>query len=357
MASSKACWFNIIVFFNDTFCLKSGTRHINLLSRIDPYKSGRLPDKILIYRYQALSIVRWVRKRSSTEMQSFGVSKREGHDSSRFYSRKLYRQNPPNNGESDGDSRYGENHIEPKNLNKLFCKSSERMNELPDYSVHLMVTSPPYNVGKDYDQDLSVKEYRNLLKQVFKETFRVLVYGGRACINVANLGRKPYIPLHSYIIEDMYELGFLMRGEIIWNKAASSGSSTAWGSWQSASNPTLRDVHEYVLVFSKGSFYRNSHNKENTITKGEFLTFTKSTWDFPAESATRVGHPAPFPIELPYRCIQLYTFKGEVVLDPFCGIGSTSIAAIKSGRQFVGYDINKEYVKIANSRVNQLLLH
>src|SRR3712207_416076 len=115
-------------------------------------------------------------------------------------------------------------------------------------------------------------------------------------------------------------LPIFMRGEIIWNKAASSGISTAWGSWQSASNPTLRDVHEYVLMFSKGTFYRSSHNKENTITKGEFLTFTKSTWDFPAESATRASHPAPFPIELPYRCIQLYTFKGEVVLDPFCGI-------------------------------------
>jgi modification methylase len=216
-----------------------------------------------------------------------------------------------------------------------------------------MVTSPPYNVGKDYDQDLSVKEYRSLLKQIFKETFRVLVYGGRACINIANLGRKPYIPLHSYIIEDMYELGFIMRGEIIWNKAASSGVSTAWGSWQSASNPTLRDVHEYVLVFSKGSFSRSSHNKENTITKCEFLTFTKSIWNFPAESATRVGHPAPFPIELPYRCIQLYTFKGEVVLDPFCGIGSTCIAAMKSGRQFVGYDVNKEYIEIANSRITQ----
>ncbi|MDQ5843361.1 MAG: site-specific DNA-methyltransferase [Thermoproteota archaeon] len=290
-------------------------------------------------------------------MQSFGVSKRECHDSSRFYSRKLYRQNITNKWEGNGGSRYEEKSIEPQNLNKLFCKSSEKMDELPDYSVHLMVTSPPYNVGKDYDQDLSVKEYRNLLKQVFKETFRVLVFGGRVCINVANLGRKPYIPLHSYIIEDMYELGFLMRGEIIWNKAASSGISTAWGSWQSASNPTLRDVHEYVLVFSKGSFHRSSYNKENTITKDEFLAFTKSTWDFPAESATRVGHPAPFPIELPYRCIQLYTFKGEVVLDPFCGTGSTSIAAIKSGRQFVGYDINKEYVEIANSRVNQLLLH
>jgi DNA modification methylase len=313
--------------------------------------------KFLSMDRKALSTMSQYRKRISTETQAFGVSKRESHDSSRFYSRKLYRQSTTNNGESNSEHKYAENRIEPQNLNKLFCKSSERMDELPANSVHLMVTSPPYNVGKDYDQDLSIKEYRGLLKQVFKETFRVLVFGGRACINIANLGRKPYIPLHSYIIEDMHELGFLMRGEIIWNKAASSGISTAWGSWQSASNPTLRDIHEYVLIFSKGTFYRSSNNKENTITKEEFLTFTKSTWDFPAESATRTGHPAPFPIELPYRCIQLYTFKGEVVLDPFCGIGSTCIAAIKSGRHFVGYDVSSEYVEIANRRINHLLLH
>jgi modification methylase len=147
-----------------------------------------------------------------------------------------------------------------------------------------------------------------------------------------------------------------MRGEIIWNKSASSGISTAWGSWQSASNPALRDVHEYVLIFSKGSFYRSSYNKENTITKGEFLTFTRSIWDFP-ESATRVRHPAPFPIELLYRCIQLYTFKEEVVLDPFCGIDSTCVAALKSGRQFVGYDVSKEYVEIANKRISRLFVH
>jgi site-specific DNA-methyltransferase (adenine-specific) len=115
-------------------------------------------------------------------------------------------------------------------------------------------------------------------------------------------------------------------------------------------------VHEYVLIFSKGTFHRSSNNRENTITKDEFLAFTRSTWNFPAESATRTGHPAPFPIELPYRCIQLYTFKGEVVLDPFCGIGSTCIAAIKSGRHFVGYDVSKEYVEIANRRINHLLL-
>ncbi len=228
------------------------------------------------------------------------------------------------------------------------------MEELPDSSVHLMVTSPPYNVGKEYDKDLTMDDYRQLLKNVFKETKRVLVNGGRACVNVANLGRKPYLPLHSFIIQDMSKLGFLMRGEIIWNKSASAGTSTAWGSWQSASNPTLRDVHEYIMIFSKGSYSR-SKDREDTITKDEFLTFTKSIWDFPTESARRVGHPAPFPVELPYRCIQLYTFRGDVVLDPFCGVGSTCLAAIKSGRHFVGYDINEEYVRIATRRATEAL--
>jgi site-specific DNA-methyltransferase (adenine-specific) len=295
-------------------------------------------------------------KQISTETLGFRFSRRESHDSSRFYGRKLYGKDTSINRESNDGDKQEENGIKVQNLNKVFCRDSVRMDELPNYSVHLVVTSPPYNVGKDYDKDLSMNEYRSLLRRIFKEIFRVLVHGGRACINLANLGRKPYIPLHSYIIHDMLELGFLMRGEIIWNKAASSGVSTAWGSWQSASNPTLRDVHEYVLVFSKGSFSRSSHGKENTITRDEFLTFTKSIWDFPAESANRIGHPAPFPIELPYRCIQLYTFKGEVVLDPFCGAGSTCIAAIKSGRQFVGYDTNEEYLEIANRRINRALV-
>ena len=257
------------------------------------------------------------------------------------------------NGKSEGQD-YLETPIPVDNLDKVYCKSSEKMDELPDSSIHLMVTSPPYNVGKDYDQDLSIEDYLSLLRSVFKETHRVLVTGGRVCINVANLGRKPYIPLHSYIIQVMADLGFLMRGEVIWNKSASSGTSTAWGSWQSASNPTLRDTHEYILIFSKGSFSRPKF-REDTISKEEFLTFTKSVWDFPAESARRVGHPAPFPVELPRRCIELYSFKGDVILDPFCGVGSSCLAAIKTERHFVGYDTNRNYVEIANKRINDLL--
>jgi site-specific DNA-methyltransferase (adenine-specific) len=150
----------------------------------------------------------------------------------------------------------------------------------------------------------------------------------------------------------MIDYGFLMRGEIIWDKAASASTSTAWGSWQSASNPTLRDTHEYILVFSKGTFKREKiEGRESTISKEEFLEFTKSVWDFASESARKVGHPAPFPVELPYRLIQLYTYSNEIVLDPFMGSGQTALAALKTGRHFVGYELNEEYLQLAKSRI------
>jgi site-specific DNA-methyltransferase (adenine-specific) len=225
------------------------------------------------------------------------------------------------------------------------------MDDIPDYSIHLMVTSPPYNVTKEYDKDLSLNEYRAFLKRVFKETYRVLVTGGRACINIANLGRKPYIPLHTYIIQDMLDIGFLMRGEIIWNKASSASPSTAWGSWLSAGNPVLRDIHEYILIFSKESFSRKKDHKQDTISKEDFLEWTKSVWTFPAVSARSIGHPAPFPEELPHRLIQLYAFKKDIVLDPFCGSGTTCLTALKDGRHYIGYDTVDEYVKLAVQRI------
>ena len=236
----------------------------------------------------------------------------------------------------------------------MLCMDSTRMN-LPDSSVHLMVTSPPYNVGKEYDADLNLDEYFALLDGVFAETHRVLVSGGRACINIANVGRKPYIPYHKFIIDSMTKAGFLMRGEVIWDKGAGAGVSTAWGSWKSASNPILRDVHEYILVFCKGKYKRSSKAKVSTISKEEFLEFTKSIWTFGPESAKKVGHPAPFPVELPYRCIQLYTFQNEVVLDPFAGLGTTAIAALKTNRHFVCLDSNKVYIEAATKRIHQYM--
>jgi len=287
------------------------------------------------------------RKSKGTETKKFGVSKREGHDSTIFYSGRLYRDFKIDEGKPEV-----ENLIPPEVLDKVLCQDARDMGNIPDSSIHLMVTSPPYNVGKEYDEDLNLNEYLALLRTVFTETYRVLINGGRACINIANVGRKPYIPYHKFIIDTMLEVGFFMRGEIIWDKGAGAGVSTAWGSWMSASNPTLRDTHEYILVFSKGKFTRNGKGKETTISRDEFLEFTKSVWEFPPESAERVGHPAPFPIELPYRCIQLYTFKGEVVLDPFCGVGATCLAAIKTGRHFIGIDVNSDYVEKAKKRIS-----
>ncbi len=288
-----------------------------------------------------------IKQKKGTQTSSFGTPGRINHDSSLFYSSRLYEQLP-----KEQKVQYEENPIPPQFLDKTLCKSSEQMEELPDSSVHLMVTSPPYNVGKEYDEDLSLEEYLEFLKKVWKEVYRVLVPGGRICINIANLGRKPYIPLHAFIVRDILDLGYLMRGEIIWNKASSASPSTAWGSWQSPSNPTLRDVHEYILVFSKGTFSRkNIKKRKSTISKEEFLELTKSVWQFPAEPANKVGHPAPFPVELPYRLIQLYTYEDEVVLDPFIGSGQTAIAAVKTGRHYVGYDIEKEYVSLAESRI------
>jgi site-specific DNA-methyltransferase (adenine-specific) len=287
--------------------------------------------------------------RTGTSTSSFGTPGRIGHDASKFYESRLYEGL-----KKEKKVRYIENEIPQACRNQIFCKSSEHMEELPDNSIHLMITSPPYNASKDYDDNLSLAEYLRLLKQVWTETYRVLVPGGRACINIANLGRKPYIPLHTYIIEDMQEIGFLMRGEIIWNKASSASPSTAWGSWLSAANPVLRDVHEYILVFCKDSFSRNREERENTIQKEEFLEWTKSVWTFPAVSAKKIGHPAPFPEELPHRLIQLYSFKGDAVLDPFAGSGTTCLSALKSERCYVGYDISEEYIRLANRRMESV---
>jgi site-specific DNA-methyltransferase (adenine-specific) len=295
-----------------------------------------------------------MKKTKGTQTSAFGTNGRINHDSSKFYNSKLYK-------ELDNQYNYkkiidkNENELPVELVNKFILGSAEKMQDLPDNSIHLMITSPPYNASKEYDKDLSLKEYFQFLENSFRETYRVLVNGGRACINVANLGRKPYIPLSDYISKMMIDIGFNMRGEIIWNKAASASPSTAWGSWQSASNPTLRDIHEYILVFSKGDYKRVKGKKENTISKEDFLEWTKSVWNIKAESAKKIKHPAPFPEELPHRLIQLYSFTGDIILDPFMGSGTTALAALKLKRKFVGYEIVTDYIQLAQERIQSYL--
>lgn len=243
------------------------------------------------------------------------------------------------------------------------------MDEIADCSVALVVTSPPYFAGKAYETELgsgvvpaSYVEYLDMLRGVFSECRRVLEPGGRIVVNVANLGRRPYRSLSADVITILQDdLGLLLRGEIVWQKQRGATGSCAWGSFRSPVNPVLRDVSERLVVASKGRFDRAKKPaqrarlglpSEPTISGDEFLEATLDVWEFPAESATRVGHPAPFPVALVERCIQMNTFAGDVVLDPFMGSGTTAVAAIRTGRHYLGYDADPSYVTLAESRVS-----
>ena len=234
--------------------------------------------------------------------------------------------------------------------NIIFNKSAEKMDDLIDNCVSLTVTSPPYNVGKLSDNNLSDENYWKLMRQCFKEVYRVTESGGRLVLNVANLGRKPYIPFSNMFTDLMLDLGFLMRGEIIWQKSKGANANFAWGSWLSASNPVIRDIHEYCLVFSKEGMSKGSKGK-STIEKEEFMESTLSIWNINPARAKKIGHPAPFPVELAERFINLYSYEKDLILDPFIGSGTTALAASKLKRNYIGYEVNAEYCKLAEKRL------
>lgn len=234
--------------------------------------------------------------------------------------------------------------------NIIFNKSAEKMDDLIDNCISLTVTSPPYNVGKLSDNNLSDEDYWKLMRQCFKEVYRVTESGGRLVLNVANLGRKPYIPFSNMFTDLMLDLGFLMRGEIIWQKSKGANANFAWGSWLSASNPVIRDIHEYCLVFSKEGMSKGSKGK-STIEKEEFMESTLSIWNINPARAKKIGHPAPFPVELAERFINLYSYEKDLILDPFIGSGTTALAASKLKRNYIGYEVNAEYCKLAEKRL------
>lgn len=301
----------------------------------------------------------------STSTSNFGISRRESHDSSTFYARfQLPR--------TSLDDTLGE---PPAGLGDgCFLGDSRRMT-LPDGSrlasntVALVVTSPPYFAGKQYEEALgegdvpaSYIDFLEMLHSVFKECVRVLEPGGRIAVNVANLGRKPYRSLSADVLRIFEDLGLLLRGEVIWQKGQGSAGNCAWGSFRSAANPVLRDITERVLIASKGRFDRarspqqrraEGRPHENTLTSDEFMSATLDLWQMEPESARRVNHPAPFPVELPERLIHLYTYKDDLVLDPFMGSGTTLVAARRTERRGIGFDLDPEYVDIARRRVAQ----
>ena len=306
-------------------------------------------------------------RRKPTSTSDFGVGRREAHDASAFYERFA----APRVSQDEDVNPYGlRDEIWPIDARAMDI-GGERIKA---NSVALVVTSPPYFAGKAYEKDLtadhipsSYLEYLDMLRGVFAVCVDKLEPGGRIAVNVANLGRKPYRSLSADVISILQDdLGLLLRGEIIWSKGKSTSGNCAWGSFQSAANPTLRDLTERVVVASKGRFDRALTRKqreaqglpfENTIYRDDFMDWATDVWEIDAESATRVGHPAPFPVELPQRLIELYTYRDDLVLDPFMGAGSTAVAAVRTHRHFVGFDIDESYVRAAKERVAAEVAH
>lgn len=287
----------------------------------------------------------------STKTTDFGVSRREGHDSSDFYNRRIV-----TDAQKVTNNDFIPNSGDPQDyewVNRFYCSDSRNLGQLTDRSIALAFTSPPYAVGKEYDQDWSLGEYRDLIIAVGEQVYRKLITGGRYVVNVVGLGRTPYIPMQALFWQWHTELGFLPMGDIIWRKGKGANGCCTWGSWMSAKAPRLRDTHEYLQVYCKEAYTRPDKG-ESTISREEFMSATLSIWEIPPESARRVGHPAPFPIALAERVIQLYSYKGDIVLDPFMGSGTTCLAAQKLGRFWVGVDISKDYFYLAERRMDNL---
>lgn len=300
------------------------------------------------------------RRRQSTSTSSFGVSRREGHDASAFYDRFPV----PEISEDNAISPHA-------CLDRLWVGDARQLDtigEVADSSVALVVTSPPYFAGKEYEEAVGQGHipadyvaYLEMLHDVFEVCVQKLEPGGRIAVNVANLGRRPYRSLSADVIAILQDrLGLLLRGEVIWYKSKGAGGSCAWGSFQRPGNPVLRDLTERVVIASKGRFDRalpaversdRELPSEGTAFVDEFMEATTDVWEIRPESATRVGHPAPFPVELPQRLIDLYTYRGDLILDPFMGAGSTAVAAVRTGRHFIGFDTDKGYIKLAGQRV------
>ena len=290
------------------------------------------------------------------------MGRREGHDASTFYDRFPVP-------EISHDSRV----VRPtaESLDRLWVGDARDMDahgQVADGSVALVATSPPYFAGKEYEEAVGqghipadYLDYLKMLEAVLAECVRKLEPGGRVAVNVANLGRRPYRSLSADLIRILQDrLGLLLRGEVIWRKARGAAGNCAWGSFQRPSNPVLRDLTERVVLASKGRFDRavpaaeravRGLPSEGTAPVDEFMEATTDVWEIPSASATRVGHPAPFPVELPQRLIDLYTYRGDLVLDPFMGAGTTAVAAVRTGRHYAGFDTDAGYVALAEERI------
>lgn len=238
-------------------------------------------------------------------------------------------------------------------FNQFLCGDVlDMMKKIPNSSIHFAVTSPPYNVGKDYDNHndkMKHQDYLDWLYKVWEETKRVLVPGGRFAINIAPTGIRDFVAIHHDYIEQMKKLGMKFRTEILWYKQTML-KRTAWGSFKSPANPHIVPSWEYVLIFTKDQDRLDGDPKMADITKEEFMQFSDGFWKIKPETQ-RKGHPAPFPEDLIYRLMKFYSYKGNNVLDMFGGTGTVAVIAERTGRNFVHIDISPQYCKVASDRL------
>ena len=240
-------------------------------------------------------------------------------------------------------------------FNQFLCGDVlDMIKKIPDSSIHFAVTSPPYNVGKDYDNHndkMNHQDYLDWLYKIWIETRRVLVPGGRFAINIAPTGIKDFVAIHHDYIEQMKKLGMKFRTEILWYKQTML-KRTAWGSFKSPANPHIVPSWEYVLIFTKDQDRLDGDPQMADITKEEFMKFSDGFWKIQPETQ-RKGHPAPFPEELIYRLVKFYSYKGNNILDMFGGTGTVATIATRTGRNFVHIDISPQYCKVASDRVEK----
>ncbi|HHE38866.1 MAG TPA: site-specific DNA-methyltransferase [Candidatus Cloacimonetes bacterium] len=251
-----------------------------------------------------------------------------------------------------------ENSFPEKYKNRIITADSEFfLKKIPDNSVDLVFTSPPYNFGLEYaeDQDTSYwEDYFSKLFKIFKECIRVLKYGGRIIINVQPLF-SDYIPSHQIISNFFIKEKLIWKGEILWEKNNYNCKYTAWGSWKSPSNPYLKYTWEFIEIFCKGSLKKPGVKENIDISADEFKKWVVAKWSIaPERKMKEFGHPAMFPQELVERVLKLFSYRGDIVLDPFNGVGTTTVVAKRLKRNYLGLDISEEYCKKAEERIENL---
>lgn len=251
-------------------------------------------------------------------------------------------------------SKYN-NEIPEQFTNKIICGDSEEiLKKLPDNCIDLIFTSPPYNFGLEYKNHKDGhywKEYFDKLFRIFEQCIRILKHGGRIVINIQPLF-SDYIPTHHIISDFFIRHKMIWKGEILWEKNNYNCKYTAWGSWKSPSNPYLKYTWEFLEIYCKGDLKKAGNKANIDIAAEEFKSWVVAKWSIaPERDMKRYGHPAMFPEELAKRVLKLFSYKDDIILDPFNGVGTTTAIAKNLGRRFLGIDIASEYCKKALKRL------